>query len=146
MTLKENLLLLIRNAQRNRFNFRRWYRANIRPDWFGLDDAVSLLCEEGRYYALIFAHDFARAFWKQGAQMRFVVPTLTYSRMNGKGEVITITRKPFTRRTIKADVWQYHLRQMAISDDPMSYLKRFLPSTEDIRAQEEADENLSAAG
>jgi hypothetical protein len=66
--------------------------------------------------------------------------------MNGKGEVITITRKPFTRRTIKADVWQYHLRQMAISDDPMSYLKRFLPSTEDIGAQEEADENLSAAG
>ena len=66
--------------------------------------------------------------------------------MNGKGEVVTINRKPFTRRTIKADVWKYHLRQMALSEDPLRYLKRFLPTHEDFNSQRLEAESLSAAG
>jgi hypothetical protein len=76
--------------------------------------------------ALIFSHEFARAFWNRGTQMHFVVPARTYSRVNGRGEVVTITRKSFSRRTLKPDVWQYHLRQMVVSDDPVAYLERFL--------------------
>ena len=64
--------------------------------------------------------------------------------MNGKGEVVTINRKPFTRRTIKADVWKYHLRQMAITDDPMRYLRRFLPTHEDLQNSQNDAETLSA--
>jgi hypothetical protein len=41
-----------------------------------------------------------------------------------------VTRKPFTRRTIKPDVWKYHLRQMAAAEDPFVYLRRFLPMQE----------------
>jgi len=146
MTRNENLFSLIRLAQSNGFEFRRWFQANIQPDWVGMDEAVALLCTEGRYYALVFSHDFARAIWKQGAQMNFVVPGSTYSRTNGKGDVINITRKPFTRRTIKADVWKYHLRQMAISEDPLRYLKRFMPTHEDVQPISGGPENLCAAG
>jgi len=145
MTRKETLLILINQAHANGFEFRRWYVANVSQDWPGAEEAMTLVNAESRYYALIFSHDFARAFWKKGAQMNFIVPSASYSRLNGKGEVVTVNRKPFTRRTIKADVWKYHLRQMAITDDPMRYLKRFLPTHEDLQTELMEAESLSAA-
>jgi hypothetical protein len=146
MTRKDTLVMLLNQAYSNGFEFRRWFTANFSTEWPGADEAVSLLSTEGRFYALVFSHDFARAFWKKGAQMNFIVPASTYSRMNGKGEVVTINRKPFTRRTIKADVWKYHLRQMAMSEDPIRYLKRFLPTSEDFNYQLSDSESLSAVG
>lgn len=146
MTRTETLLVLISQALANGFEFRRWFQTNISPEWPGSEEAVALLVTEGRYYSLVFSHDFARALWKRGAQMNFVVPSATYSRMNGKGQVVTINRKPFTRRTIKADVWKYHLRQMAITDDPLRYLKRFLPTHEGLQNELGAQESLSVAG
>jgi hypothetical protein len=146
MTRTQTLLILISQAHTNGFDFRRWYMANVSQEWPGIEHAVALINSQSRYYALIFSHDFARALCKQGAQMNFIVPSATYSRMNGKGEVVTINRKPFTRRTIKADVWKYHLRQMAITDDPIRYLKRFLPTHEDLQTGQDDPESLSAVG
>ncbi len=143
MTRKETLLLLISQALANGFEFRRWYQTNIAPEWPGSDEAVDVLDTQGRYYSLIFSHDFARALWRRGAQMNFVVPSATYSRMNGKGQVVTINRKAFTRRTIKADVWKYHLRQMAVSEDPIRYLKRFLPTHDALLGE---TQDFSVAG
>ena len=131
MTRNETLLMLVSQAHANGFDFRRWFQQNICHEWLGADQAIARLDAEGRYYSLIFCHEFARAFWKKGALMNFVIPSATYSRLNGKGQVVTINRKPFTRRTIKADVWKYHLRQMAVADDPIRYLGRFLPTQED---------------
>lgn len=132
MTRLETLNSLVHQAQANGFDLRSWYETNISPEWPGLDEVICRLAAENHFYALIFSHDFAQALWRQGAPMNFVVPALTYSRMNGRGELETIHRKPFTRRTIKADVWRYHLREMAVSDDPMSYLSRFLPVQEPL--------------
>lgn len=146
MTRKEILLLLLNQAHANGFEFRRWFQANISSDWPGAEEAVTLLSVESRFYALVFSHDFARGLWKKGAQMNFIVPASTYSRLNGKGEIVTINRKPFTRRTIKADVWKYHLRQMAMSEDPMRYLKRFLPTHEELNPPIREAESFSAAG
>ena len=146
MTRKDTLLILLNQAHANGFEFRRWYQANVSPDWPGADEAITLLTAEGRYYSLIFSHDFARAFWKKGAQMNFVVPSATYSRLNGKGQIVTINRKPFTRRTIKADVWKYHLRQMAVSEDPLRYLMRFLPTHEDLSPARDSKRQFPAAG
>jgi len=146
MTRKETLQILISQAHANGFEFRRWYVANISQDWPGAEEAVTLLNAEGRFYALVFSHEFARAFWKNGAMMSFIVPSATYSRLNGKGEVVTINRKPFTRRTIKTDVWKYHLRQMAMTEDPIRYLKRFLPTHEDFQSGQDDPESLSAVG
>ena len=85
--------------------------------------------------ALIFSHEFARAFWNRGTQIQFVVPASTYSRINEHGEVVTISRKSFSRRTLKPDVWQYHLRQMVVSEDPLAYLERFLCSDAEFAGQ-----------
>jgi hypothetical protein len=127
MNRKDLLRLLLNQAQFNGFEFRRWFISHVRPGWDGAEAALALLASEGRHYTLIFSHDFARCFWRTGAHMSFKVPSVTYPRVNSFGEVIQVTRKPFTRRTIKPDVWKYHLRQMAESDDPIDYLCRFLP-------------------
>jgi hypothetical protein len=144
MTRIHMLHLLVSQARANGFELRHWYQNNIAADWSGTEEAISFLASGSRYFALVFSHEFARAFWQPGAQMNFVVPSATYSRMNGRGQVVTINRKPFTRRTIKADVWKYHLRQMAVSDDPLRYLKRFLPMHEDLQQAKNPSEPLPA--
>ncbi|MFZ0745147.1 MAG: hypothetical protein WAM85_12130 [Terracidiphilus sp.] len=128
MSRIELLGLLLNQAQFNGFEFRRWFQSHILPSWPGGEQAIALLASEGRYYSLLFSHDFARCFWRTGALISFSVPSITYPRVNGRGEVVQVTRKPFTRRTVKPDVWKYHLRQMAIADDPIAYLCRFLPA------------------
>ena len=136
MNRKEMLRLLLNQAQFNGFEFRRWFQVHVRPGWPGAEEALTLLSSEGRHFTLIFSHEFARCFWRTGAHMSFMVPAITYPRVNGSGEVVQVTRKPFTRRTIKPDVWKYHLRQMAAADDPILYLCRFLPAQdqEKVRA------------
>jgi len=133
MNRNELLRLLLNQAQFNGFEFRRWFQSHIRPVWPGAEQALSLLASEGRYYSLLFSHDFAQCFWRTGGRMSFRVPSITYPRVNSRGEVIQVTRKPFTRRMIKPDVWKYHLRQMANADDPIAYLCRFLPVQDQIR-------------
>jgi hypothetical protein len=133
MTRKDQLSLLIQNAEANGFDFRRWFQLYIHSAWPGSEQALGLLSEESRYYALLFSHPFASSFWRTGAQMSFSVPGTTYPRVNSRGEVVHVTRKAFTRRTIKPDVWKYHLRQMAVADDPIAYLCRFLPAPEQLK-------------
>ncbi|HEY1902562.1 MAG TPA: hypothetical protein VGG56_09045 [Terracidiphilus sp.] len=130
MNRKELLRLLLNQAQFNGFEFRHWFPAHVRPVWPGAEEALTLLASESRHYTLIFSHDFARCFWRGGAHMSFKVPSVTYPRVNSQGQVIQVTRKQFTRRTIKAHAWKYHLRQMAATEDPISYLCRFLPAPE----------------
>jgi hypothetical protein len=128
MNRKEILRLLLNQAQFNGFEFRRWFHAHIGPAWPGGEKALGLLAGEGRHYTLLFSHEFARCFWRMGAQMSFLVPSITYPRVTSQGKVVQVTRKPFTRRTIKRDVWKYHLRQMAAAEEPLRYICRFLPA------------------
>jgi hypothetical protein len=132
MTRQELLRILIRQARANGFTFRKWFQGAIDPSWDNFEEAVELLSEGRRYYALLFAHEFARAFWKQGSQISFVVPAATYTRRDKEGRIVTVTRKPFTRRTLKADVWKYHLREMAAHDEPLRYIRRFLVIEGDV--------------
>jgi len=127
MSLKEKLQLLVDQAQRRGFDFQQWFQTHIRAQWPGQDSALGHLSIENRHYALLFSHDFARHYWHTGARISFTVPSITYPRVNSRGEVIVVTRKPFTRRTVKPDAWKYHLQQMAAAEDPVLYLCRFLP-------------------
>jgi hypothetical protein len=133
MTRQELLRIVIRQARINGFPFRRWFQVAVEPSWSGFDDAVELLAQGRRYYALLFAHEFARSFWKQGSQISFIVPTASYTRRDKEGRIVTVTRKPFTRRTLKADVWRYHLREMAAHDEPLRYIRRFLVIEGDVQ-------------
>src|SRR6204780_4729801 len=133
MTRQELLRIVIRQARANDFQFRKWFQKAIHPSLTSFDDAVELLARGRRYYALLFAHEFGRAFWKQGSQISFVVPAATYTRRDKDGQIVTVTRKPFTRRTLKADVWKYHLRERAVHDDPLRYIRRFLVIEGDVQ-------------
>lgn len=134
----ELLGLLVNQAQFNGFEFRRWFQSHIRPVWPGTDLALVVIASERRYFGLLFSHDFAQCFWRTGTNISFRVPAITYPRVNARGEVVQVTRKPFTRRSVKPDVWKYHLRQMAESDDPIAYLCRFLPIHDQKRMEESA--------
>ncbi len=144
MDRKEMLRLLLNQAQFNGFEFRRWFQSNVRHSWPGAEEALTLLSEEGRHYTLLFSHEFVRCFWRTGAQISFLVPATTYPRVNSSGDVIQVTRKPFTRRTIKPDVWKYHLRQMAAAEDPVAYLCRFLPAHDQSRIRPFSDAPIAA--
>ncbi len=132
MTRQTVLRILLSQAKTNGFGFRRWFQANIQPEWLGSSEALDLLCDGSRYYALVFSHSFARCFWKQDTQMSFVVPAVSYTRKDAGGQIVTVKRKAFTRRTLKANSWRYHLREMAATEDPLHYLRRFLPVNEDV--------------
>jgi hypothetical protein len=144
MIQKETLEQLLNRAQFNGFEFRRWYETEVQPAWPGSEQALALLAGEGRHYTLLFSQEFARCFWKAGSEMRFNVPSMTYSRVNAQGKVVEVTRKPFTRRTIKANVWKYHLSQMAAAEDPVEYISRFL-APQDQDGLEDSDPAPMAA-
>jgi hypothetical protein len=144
MNRKEVLRMLLNQAQFNGFEFRRWFQSHVRPIWPGAEEALTLLTSEGRHYTLIFSQEFVRCFWRTGAHISFKVPSITYARVNSLGGVVQVTRKPFTRRTIKPDVWKYHLRQMAVAEDPVDYLCRFLPAPDQDRLRPSGAEALAA--
>ena len=78
MNRKELLRLLLNQAQFNGFEFRNWFQANMQVSWPGTEQALNLLASESRYYALLFSHDFARSYWRTGARISFLVPSITY--------------------------------------------------------------------
>lgn len=132
MTRQEMLYLLLLQAKANGFQFRKWYRKYLHPDWLDFAAALAYMAAGKRYYSLLFSHDFAKCFWKPGGQISFIVPRSTYTRKNKQGEMITITRKAFTRRTLKEDSWRYHLREMAAADEPLRYIRRFIVRQDDL--------------
>lgn len=133
MTKHDILRVLIRQSKSNGFEFRRWFQSSVGPAWTSFDDAIDFLAKGRRYYVLLFSHEFVRCFWKEGVQINFVVPAATYTRRDKSGRMVTITRKAFTRRTVKADVWKYHLRELATHDEPLRYMRRFLMIEEDLK-------------
>ncbi|MGC8549874.1 MAG: hypothetical protein ACP5M4_09260 [Acidobacteriaceae bacterium] len=132
MTRKEVLALLVLHARNNGFLFRRWYKSKMHTPWQDFETSIDTISRDHRYYALLFSHDFAQCFWKHGSQITFVVPTVEYKRPSKNGKIITVRRKAFTRRTTKPDAWIYHLREMAASEDPLRYIRRFLVTREEI--------------
>ena len=132
MTKKAVFKHLIQQARGNGFQFKQWYQSRIQAAWPGLDEAIEVLARERRYYGLLFSHEFARSFWSNGSQISFLVPASNYVRRDKDGEMVTVQRKAFTRRTLKPDVWRYHLREMAAAEDPVLYIRKFLVTQEDI--------------
>lgn len=139
MTRRELILHLVQRARAHGFQFRAWYQKTIEPEWQGVDHALQTLEQGHRYYALLFSHEFASHFWKKGTQITFLLPSREYTRLDRNGNVVTIQRKPFTRRTARStsnNLWQYHLEQMALWEEPLRYIRRFILTEEEIEAAE----------
>jgi hypothetical protein len=132
MTRAELLRAVIRQAKSNGFEFRKWYSTRMTQPWTSFEMAIQCLSEERRYYALLFAHEFAQAFWRTGSKMTFVVPNNRFTRISKDGSTMVVERKGHTRRTVLPDVWRYHLKEMAVADDPLRYIRKFLLIEEDM--------------
>lgn len=139
MTRLELLKILVGQARINGFEFRRWYTTRLGLPWISADAAFTLLDTQRRYYALLFSHEFASTFWKSGAEMTFQVPTQTFERVMPDGSISTVTRKPFTRRSARRDVWRYHLREMAVAEEPLRYIRKYLAVEEELDDESTAE-------
>jgi hypothetical protein len=137
MTRFELLQLLVGQARSNGFEFRRWYVGKLGLPWQSARHAVEMLAAERRYYALLFSHEFASSFWKPGEVMTFQVPTQTFTRRMKDGTIGTVNRKAYTRRSAREDAWLYHLKELAASEEPLRYMRRYL-RVEDELVEEEA--------
>ena len=137
MTRSELIRMLILRARAHGFEFRKWFEANIESGWTDQNHAIAVLESGRRYYALLFSHEFARSFWKKGTQISFILPSQEYTRLDKNGQLVTIRRKAFTRRTSRSGsntIWQYHLEQMALWEEPLRYIRRFILTEEELDA------------
>jgi hypothetical protein len=138
MTRFELLKLLVGQARTNGFEFRKWYVGKLGLPWKSALEAIETLSVQRRYYALLFSHEFASTFWKPGEIMTFQVPTQTFTRRMADGTIGTVKRKAYTRRSTRDDAWRYHLREMALADEPLRYMRRYLRVSEDLSEEPEA--------
>jgi hypothetical protein len=135
MTRRELIRMIVLRARAHGFEFRKWYEANIEPEWKDQNHAIAVLESGRRYYALLFSHEFASNFWKKGTQISFILPSQEYTRLDKSGKLVTIHRKAFTRRTARSTsntIWQYHLEQMALWEEPLRYIRRFILTEEEL--------------
>jgi hypothetical protein len=132
MTRFELLQLLVSQARANGFQFRRWYVGKLRLHWTSATHAIETPAAERRYYALLFCHEFASTFWKPGERITFEVPQQTWQRRMADGSIGTVVRKGYTRRSAREDAWRYHLRELAVAEEPLRYMKRYLRVAEDV--------------
>ena len=144
MTRLELLHLVVGRARTNGFELRRWYTSRLGLPWISGEAALSLLEAQRRYYALIFSHDFAQTFWKPGTEITFDVPPQTFQRSMPDGSVRTVHRKPFIRRSARPNAWKYHLRHMALAEEPLRYLRKYLHIDEDLAPSTEPGDREAA--
>ena len=69
--------------------------------------------------------------------MTLQVPNQSFQRRMADGTIGTVNRKGFTRRLTRPDAWRYHLRQMAIAEDPLRYARRFLQVEDELEPEAE---------
>jgi hypothetical protein len=132
MTRAELLRALVRQAKTNGFEFRKWYALRIALPWSGFDAAIEQLSHHRQYYALLFSHEFVQSFWREGSKITFVVPVNSFTRVHKNGSVLRVERKGHTRRTVLPGAWRFHLKAMAVAEDPLRYIRRFLLIEEDL--------------
>jgi hypothetical protein len=139
MTRFELLHLLVAQARANGFEFRKWYISRLGLPWETTRQAVESLCEQRRYYALLFSHEFASSFWKAGERITFQVPTQTFTRRKADGTIGTVSRKAYTRRSARDDAWRYHLRELAVAEEPLRYMRKYLRVEDDLDVEDELE-------
>lgn len=136
MTKLELLRIVVGRARANGFEFRRWYVTRLGLPWISTDAAITALDAQRRYYALLFSHEFARSFWKPGEEITFTIAASSFERIMPDGSVGHVNRKPYIRRSARRDAWRYHLQQMALAEEPLRYIRKYLHVAEEVEDDE----------
>jgi hypothetical protein len=135
MTKQQLIQLLVGQARANGFEFRKWYTGKLGRTWENAQTALEDLARERRYYVLLFSHEFASHFWKAGEQITFQVSKQTFKRRMADGTIGSVNRKSYTRRSSREDVWRYHLRELAVAEEPLRYMRRYLRVEEELEPE-----------
>ena len=48
------------------------------------------------------------------------------------GSIGTVERKGHLRRMVREDAWRFHLKEMAVHEEPLRYIRRFLRVQEEL--------------
>lgn len=126
MTRTRLLQLLIQQARSDGFEFRKWFPTNAGVPWLGAEQALEWLSQGERANILLFSQAFARTFWRKGQRVTFLVPAQAFQRVAPDGSIKNVDRKAHLRRSSREDVWEFHLREMAATAQPLRYIKRYL--------------------
>lgn len=95
---------VISKAVKNGWKIKRFLTAQ-EMDEFKAIGGLALLNWTNRHWAFIFDHSFAKAFFGE----------------KGKTVYVNVDDNPY-----KLVNWQYHLQQLAISEDRLEYLEKYL--------------------
>jgi hypothetical protein len=139
MTKVELIRLLVGQARANGFEFRKWYTTKLGRPWVDADTSITDLAAERRYYVLLFSHEFASNFWKSGETITFQVPKQTFQRKMADGTIGLVKRKSYVRRSARENVWRYHLQELAVADEPLRYMRRYLRVEEDLDIEADSE-------
>ena len=122
MTRGDILTKAVAIAKRNGFGI---------SDEFFTDTPVEVWLQENQdfYYSLIFCHDFAICFFGEN-----LIVIDEYSDNTEDIDLVDL-ESPIgflvaNRKNVKILAWQYHLAQMVLNPDPLSYLKKFVQDYE----------------
>lgn len=125
MTNQEILTKAIEKALKNGLDLKSCYENSVIKEKFigsnVYDDnqwIISCLTNkyfEDMYMKLIFSHEFAKAFWGE----ELVVPSYPKS-LNDDYVEDAITVDDMIK------LWQYHLQQMVLKEEPIKYLEKFI--------------------
>ena len=85
-----------------------------------------LFSEMKNYYNVIFDHEFARCLWSEH-YLEFEGENTTESAEVDLVKTLDMGNHPVAglinnKRTIRIPMWQYHLMQMTMSEDPLMYI------------------------
>lgn len=73
------------------------------------DKYYARMLDLNKYYAIIFSHDFAKAFWGERAVEKEIMSYNEYmNNEHGKSN------------------WEYHIQRMSLCKEPLEYIKYYL--------------------
>jgi len=145
MNRTQLLQLLIGQARAYGFEFRKWFVTTTGIPWSGADHAVEWLTRGQRAHMLLFSQTFAKHFFREGERITFIVPSQHFQRVKPGGGSINVVRKAHMRKSSRSDVWQFHLREMAVAEEPLRYIRRFLLIEESMEEAEAAARDAAAS-
>ena len=118
-------------AKRNGFDISDSFFVDIPADFWTVNN-------QDFYFSLIFDHGFAKCFWGDNTFIEFfdgkkeVVVDLVESN-NPIAALILFNKKG----KLQIPSWQFHLLQMALSKDPIEYLRVFIEAAEFSKEHEQ---------
>lgn len=124
---KEHKLILVKAV-----SYAKMHGFNIDDSFFTDVDAEDRLFDGmNNYYNVIFDHGFAKAFWNE----ELGIDLLLEDHIDGEiprtidlVETLRAGNQPIAglflnETSVRIPLWQYNLSQMALSDDPLMYIK-----------------------